>query len=191
MISASIEDFQDVIKALPQKIRNHLPWQIEMFCGHRSRHWSHIYELSNVYRIKQLNSGISALKSKTDLGVDVSNLHEAHLEEKADATNKLVENVVEFYLLNQFQAALPVDLRRVINLQPMHTLDLDTAVRLAMIELHSKDEARGTTSIQAVQQDEEEDGVEAVAQNCQKKFFPQNQQNRGQQYHQNFQSQNN
>jgi hypothetical protein len=79
----------------------------------------------------------------------------------------------------------------VINLQPMHTLDLDTAVRLAMIELHSKDEARGTTSIQAVQQDEEEDGVEAVAQNCQKKFFPQNQQNRGQQYHQNFQSQNN
>jgi len=36
----------------------------------------------------------------------------------------LVDNVVEFYLLNQFWAALPPDLRRVINLQPMHTLDL-------------------------------------------------------------------
>jgi len=31
----------------------------------------------------------------------------------------LVENVVEFYLLNQFRAALPLDLRRVINLQPI------------------------------------------------------------------------
>jgi hypothetical protein len=74
-----------------------------------------------------------------------------------------------------------VDLRRVINLQPMHTLDLDTAVHLDTIELHSKDEARGTTQIQAVQQEEEEDGVEAVTKNRQKKFFPQNQQNRGQQ----------
>jgi len=58
----------------------------------------------------------------------------------------LVENVVEFYLLNQFRAALPPDLRRVINLQPMHTLDLYTAVRLATIELHSEDEARGCHS---------------------------------------------
>ncbi len=82
----------------------------------------------------------------------------------------LVENVVEFYLLNQFRAALPPDLRRVINLQPMHTLDLDTAVRLATIKLRSKDEARGTSRIQAVQQEEDEDNVEAVTQNCQKKF---------------------
>jgi hypothetical protein len=50
----------------------------------------------------------------------------------------LVENMVELYLLNQFRAALPPDLRRVINLQPMHTLDLDTAVHLATIELRSK-----------------------------------------------------
>jgi len=68
----------------------------------------------------------------------------------------LVKNVVEFYLLNQFRAALPVDLRRVINLQPMHTLDLDTTVRLAAIELRSKDEARATSRIQAIQQEEEE-----------------------------------
>jgi hypothetical protein len=102
----------------------------------------------------------------------------------------LVENVIEFYLLNQFRAALPPDLRRVINLQPMHTLDLDTAVHLATIELRSKDEARGTSRIQAVQQ-EEEDNIEAVTQNHQKKFYPQAQQNRGQQGHQNFRPQNN
>jgi len=103
----------------------------------------------------------------------------------------LVENVVEFYLLNQFRAALPVDLRRVINLQPMQTLDLDTAVRLATIELCSKDEARGNSRIQAVQQDEEEEGVDIVTQNRQKKFFPQNQQNRGQQNCPNVRQQNN
>jgi hypothetical protein len=89
----------------------------------------------------------------------------------------LVENVVEFYLLNQFRAPLPVDLRRVINLQPMHTLGLDMAVRLATIELLSKDEARATSRIQAVQQEEEEDGVEAISQNWQKKFTSSNQQN--------------
>ncbi len=83
----------------------------------------------------------------------------------------MVENVVEFYLLNQFRAALPPDLRRVINLQPMHTLDLDMAVRLATIELCSKDEARGTSRIQAVRE-EEEDNIQAVTQNRQKKFFP-------------------
>jgi hypothetical protein len=103
----------------------------------------------------------------------------------------LVENMVEFYLLNQFQATLPPDLRRIINLQPMHSLDLDTAVRLATIKLRSKDEARGKSRIQAVQQEEEEDNVEGVTQNRQKKFFPQNTQNRGQQGCQNFRPQNN
>ena len=47
----------------------------------------------------------------------------------------LIRNVTEFYLLNQFRAALLPELHRVINLQPMETLDLDTAVRLATIEL--------------------------------------------------------
>jgi hypothetical protein len=103
----------------------------------------------------------------------------------------LVENVVEFYLLNQFQAALPVDLRRVINLQPMQTSDLDTAVCLASIELHSKNDARGNSCIQALQQDEEEEGVDTVTQTRQKKFLPQNQQNRGQQSRQNFRQKNN
>jgi hypothetical protein len=103
----------------------------------------------------------------------------------------LVENVVEFYILNQFRAALLPDLRRVINLQPMHTLDLDTAVRLATIKLRSKDEAKGTSKIQVVQQEEEEDNVEAITQNRQKKFTPSNQQNRGQQNRQNYRQPNN
>jgi hypothetical protein len=98
----------------------------------------------------------------------------------------LIENMGEFYLLNQFRAALPVDLRRVINLQPMPTLDLDTAVRLATIELRSKDEAKSTSRIQAVQQEEEEEGVEAITLNRHKKFTPSNQQNRGQQNRQNY-----
>ena len=103
----------------------------------------------------------------------------------------LVENVVEFYLLNQFWGALLPDLRKVINLQPLHTLDLDTAVRLATIKICSKDEARGASRIQAVQPEQEEDNVEAVTQNRQKKFYPQNQPNRGQQGRQNFIQQNN
>jgi hypothetical protein len=52
----------------------------------------------NAYRITELNSEISALKSKMDLLVDVSHLHEAHLhhlEEKTDTTNKLLADLLE------------------------------------------------------------------------------------------------
>jgi uncharacterized protein YyaL (SSP411 family) len=50
----------------------------------------------NAYRITELNSEISALKSKMDLLVDISHLHEAHhLEEKTDTTNKLLANLLE------------------------------------------------------------------------------------------------
>jgi len=93
----------------------------------------------------------------------------------------LIQNVTEFYLLNQFRAALLPELRRVINLQPMETLDLDTAVRLATIELRSKEEAKVTSRINPVQQPEEEDAVEAVTQARQRKFVPQNQRNKFQQ----------
>jgi hypothetical protein len=87
------------------------------------------------------------------------------LAEHQNYKKALVENVVEFYILNQFRAVLLPDLRRVINLQPMHTLDLDTAVCLATIELRSKDEVRGASTIQVVHQEEEEDNVEAISQN--------------------------
>jgi hypothetical protein len=52
----------------------------------------------NAYRITELNSEISALKSKADLLVDISHVHEAHLhhlEEKTDATNKLLADLLE------------------------------------------------------------------------------------------------
>ncbi len=52
----------------------------------------------NTYQITELNSEILALKSKMDLLVDVSHLHEAHLhhlEEKTDATNKLLVDLLE------------------------------------------------------------------------------------------------
>ncbi len=91
----------------------------------------------------------------------------------------LIDNVMEFNILNQFRAALLPELRRVINLQPIHTLDLDTVVRLATIELRSKDESKGSSKIQAVQIQDEDENVEAITQNRQKKFTPSNQQNRG------------
>jgi hypothetical protein len=52
----------------------------------------------NAYRITELNTEISALKSKMDLLVDISDLHKAHLhhlEEKMDATNKLLADLLE------------------------------------------------------------------------------------------------
>jgi hypothetical protein len=93
----------------------------------------------------------------------------------------LIQNVTEFYLLNQFRAALLPDLRRVINLQPMETLDLATAVRLATIELRSKEENKLTSKINPVQQPVEDDAVEAMSQPRQRKFVPQNQRNKFQQ----------
>jgi hypothetical protein len=81
-IAASIEDFQDIIKALAQIMEIATP-------GKRS---------FNVYRIMQLNSEILAFKSKMDLLVDISHLHEAHLhhlEDETDATNKLLNDMLE------------------------------------------------------------------------------------------------
>jgi len=103
----------------------------------------------------------------------------------------LIDNVMEFNILNQFRAALLPELRRVINLQPIETLNLDTAVRLATIELRSREESKGSSKIQAVQQDEQDDNVEAITQNRQQRFAPSNQQNRGQQNRQNYRPQNN
>jgi hypothetical protein len=40
-ISASIEDFQDVIKALPQTTEIDYAWTTKMLCGHWHRHCSH------------------------------------------------------------------------------------------------------------------------------------------------------
>jgi len=43
-------------------------------------------------------------------------------------------------------------------------LDLDTKVRLAMIEACSKEEAKGSPQVHAIQPEEEDEGVKAVSQ---------------------------
>jgi hypothetical protein len=90
-ISASIEDFQDVIKALPQTTEIDLLGYPKRFIALNIAIAAAALSSYNAYRITELNNEISALKSKKDLLVDVSHLHEAHLhhlEDKTDATNK-------------------------------------------------------------------------------------------------------
>jgi hypothetical protein len=47
----------------------------------------------NAYRTTQLNSEIMAVKSKTDLLMDISHLH--HLQDKTHATNRLLSEILE------------------------------------------------------------------------------------------------
>jgi hypothetical protein len=97
-ISASIEDFQDVIKALPQTTKIDTPGWPKCFVANGLAIAAMALSSFNAYRITELNSEIFALKSKTDLLVDVSHLHETHLhhlEEKTDTTNKLLADLLE------------------------------------------------------------------------------------------------
>jgi hypothetical protein len=97
-ISASIEDFQDVIKALPQTTEVDKPGWPKRFVALSIAITAMDLSSFNAYRITELNNEISALKSKTDLLVDVSHLHKAHLhhlEEKTDVTNKLLADLLE------------------------------------------------------------------------------------------------
>jgi hypothetical protein len=97
-ILASIEDFQDMIKALPQTTKIDTPGRPKQFVAIGLAIAAMALSSFNAYRITELNYEISALKWKTDLLVDVSHLHEAHLhhpEEKTDATNKLLANLLE------------------------------------------------------------------------------------------------
>ena len=92
-ISTSIEDFQDVIKALPQTTEIETPGRPKLFVAIGLAIAAMALSSFNAYKITELNSEISALKSKTDLLVDVSHLHEAHLHhlgKKTDSTNKLL-----------------------------------------------------------------------------------------------------
>jgi len=96
-ISASIEDFQDVIKAT-QTTEIDLPGRPKRFVALGIAIAAAALSSYNAIWMMELNNKISALKSKTDLLVDVSHLHEAHLhhlEEKTDATNKLLADLLE------------------------------------------------------------------------------------------------
>jgi hypothetical protein len=46
----------------------------------------------NAYQITELNNEISAFKSKTDLLVNISHLHEAHLHHLEEKTDKRPAN---------------------------------------------------------------------------------------------------
>jgi len=90
--------FQDVIKALPQTTEINLPGRPQRFVALGIAIAAAALSSYNAIRITELNNEISALKSKMDLLVDVSHLHEAHLhhlEEKTDATNKLLADLLE------------------------------------------------------------------------------------------------
>jgi hypothetical protein len=62
-ISASIEDFQDVIKALPQTTEIDLPGQPKWFIALGIAIVAAALSSYNAYRITELNNDISALKS--------------------------------------------------------------------------------------------------------------------------------
>jgi hypothetical protein len=97
-ISACIEDFQDMIKVLPQMTKIPSPGRPKRFVAIGLTIAAMAMSSFYAYRITELNSEISALKSKMDLLVDVSHLHEAHLhhlEEKTDATNKPLADILE------------------------------------------------------------------------------------------------
>jgi hypothetical protein len=97
-ISGSIEDFQDVIKALPQTTEIDLPGRPKRFIALGIAIAAAALSSYNAYKITELNNEISALKSKTDLLVDVSHLHEDHLhhlEDKTDKTNELLADLLE------------------------------------------------------------------------------------------------
>jgi hypothetical protein len=97
-ISASAEDFQDVIKALPQSTEIAIPGRPKRFVAIGLAIAAMAMSSFNAYRIAELNSEILALKSKTNLLVYVSHLYKAHLhhlEEKTNATNKLLADLLE------------------------------------------------------------------------------------------------
>ncbi len=71
------------------------------------------------------------------------------------------EAIGEFYLFNLFRAGLPTELKRVLNLQALDDLELYTAVKLAMIESCSREEAKSSSRIYAIE-DEQEDAIDAI-----------------------------
>jgi hypothetical protein len=98
MIAATIDNFKDIIKALPQTTVITTPGRPKHFITIGLSIIAMAMSSFNAYRIMQLDSEITALKSKTDLLVDVSRLNKAHLnhlEEKTDATNKVLGNALE------------------------------------------------------------------------------------------------
>ncbi len=97
IIEGSLEDFCDIIKALPQRTEISMPGRLKQFIAISISIATMAMSTFNMVRITQLNEEISTLKEKTDLILDVVHLHEKHLhhvEEKLEQTNKLLADLL-------------------------------------------------------------------------------------------------
>jgi hypothetical protein len=95
-IGAIMEDF--IIKALLQSTEILAPSRPKRFMAFGLSIADMAKSSFNAYWITKHNNKISALISETDLLVDISDLHEVHLhhlEDKTDATNKLLGDILE------------------------------------------------------------------------------------------------
>jgi len=98
IIEGSLEEFRDIIKALPQKTEISTPGRPKCFIAIGISIAAMAMSTFNTVRITQLNEEISTLKEKTDLILDVVHLHEKHLhhiEEKLEQTNKLLADLLD------------------------------------------------------------------------------------------------
>jgi hypothetical protein len=98
IIEGSLEDFHDIIKALPQKTEISTPGRPKQFIALCISIAAMAMSTFNTVRITQLNEEISTLKEKTDLILDVVHLHKKHLnhvEEKLEQTNKLLADLLK------------------------------------------------------------------------------------------------
>jgi len=98
LIDGSLEDFRDIINALPQKTKISTPGRPKRFIAIGISIAAMAMSTFNTVQITQLNEEINTLKEKTDLILDVVHLHEKHLhhlEEKLNQTNKLLANLLE------------------------------------------------------------------------------------------------
>jgi hypothetical protein len=91
IIEGSLEDFHDIITALPQKTEISMPGRPKRFIAIGISIATMAMSSFNTVRITQLNKEISTLKEKTDLILDV--VH--HVEEKLEQTNKLLADLLE------------------------------------------------------------------------------------------------
>ncbi len=98
IIERSLEDFRDIIKALPQKTEISMPGRPKRYIPLGISISAMAMSTFNMVRITQLNEEISTLKEKTYLILDIVHLHEKHLhhvEEKLEQTIKLLANLLE------------------------------------------------------------------------------------------------
>jgi hypothetical protein len=97
-IEGSLEDFQDIIKGLPQTTEISMPGQPKRFIAIRISIAALGMSTFNTVRLTQLDVEITTLKAKTDLMLNVVHLHENHLhhlEEKQEQMQALLADLLE------------------------------------------------------------------------------------------------